>query len=144
WRSSEVVRWPLRSSIVAVWSTTTGVALLALSGCLNFAPHYQRPRAPVSEDYPADAPRVAGAVLDSTVDWHQVFTNSDLVRVIEQALQSSRDLKTAALHVEEARALRGIQRAELFPDIAVAGSYSRSRTPADLSPVQVADTWLTQ
>jgi outer membrane protein, multidrug efflux system len=120
---------------VAAWSTTAGAAVLALSGCLNLAPRYYRPPAPISREYPADAPSVSGAALDSTADWHQVFTNPDLVRVIEQALQSSRDLKTAVLRVEEARALRGIQRADLFPDIAVAGSYTRTRTPADLSLV---------
>jgi multidrug efflux system outer membrane protein len=107
--------------------------VLALAACINLAPHYHRPQPPVSNEYPADAPSSSGEVLDTAVDWHQVFTNADLLRVIDLALQNSRDLRSSVLRVEEARAQRGIQRADRFPNVAVAGNYTRTRTPADLS-----------
>jgi multidrug efflux system outer membrane protein len=98
------------------------------------APPYKRPAAPVAGTYPADAPPSTGQVVDPSVDWRSVFVNADLQRLIEQALANSRDLRSATLRVEEARALGGIQRADFFPDIAAVASQSRTRTPASLSP----------
>jgi multidrug efflux system outer membrane protein len=48
------------------------------------------------------------------------------------ALQNNRDLRLAALNVERARALYGIQRAELFPVVNVAGSGGKEGRSADL------------
>ena len=98
------------------------------------APPYKRPAPPVAAAYPADAPPSAGEVVNRSVDWRSVFVNADLQRLIEQALANSRDLRSAALRVEEARALGGIQRADFFPDIAAVASQSRTRTPSSLSP----------
>jgi multidrug efflux system outer membrane protein len=103
------------------------------------APPYKRPAPPVAGAYPADAPPSAGEVVNPSVDWRSVFVNADLQQLIEQALANSRDLRSAALRVEEARALSGIQRADFFPDIAVVASQSRTRTPANLSPTGEAN-----
>jgi multidrug efflux system outer membrane protein len=48
-------------------------------------------------------------------------------------LNNNRDLRLAALNVQRARALYGIQRAELLPAVNAAGSGSIQRVPADLS-----------
>ena len=53
--------------------------------------------------------------------------------VVTQALANNRDLRAAALRVEEARALYGIQRADLFPAVGAQAGLDRSRTPADLN-----------
>jgi multidrug efflux system outer membrane protein len=103
------------------------------------APPYKRPAAPVAGAYPADAPPTAGEVVNASVDWRSVFVNADLQQLIEQALANSRDLRSAVLRVEEARALSGIQRADFFPDVAVVASQSRTRTPANLSPTGEAN-----
>ncbi len=49
------------------------------------------------------------------------------------ALENNRDLRIAALNVERARAVYGIQRAELFPTLNAVGSMTRKRVPADIS-----------
>jgi multidrug efflux system outer membrane protein len=67
------------------------------------------------------------------VAWRELFTDERLQKVIEIALSNNRDLRLATLNVEKARGLYGIQRAELFPAIAAAGSGSKERVPADLS-----------
>jgi multidrug efflux system outer membrane protein len=77
--------------------------------------------------------------VNPSVDWRSVFVDADLQRLIEQALANSRDLRSAVLRVEEARALSGIQRADFFPDIAVVASQSRTRTPPNLSPTGEAN-----
>ena len=65
--------------------------------------------------------------------WREFFTDNKLQKLIETALANNRDLRIAALNVQRARALYGIQRGELFPAIDVTGSGSRERLPADLS-----------
>jgi multidrug efflux system outer membrane protein len=65
--------------------------------------------------------------------WQEFFTDERLQRIIATALSNNRDLRLAALNVERARALYGIQRAELFPTVNAVGSGSKQRVPADLS-----------
>jgi multidrug efflux system outer membrane protein len=103
------------------------------------APPYKRPAPPVAGAYPADAPPTAGETVNPSVAWRSVFVDADLQQLIEQALANSRDLRSAVLRVEEARALSGIQRADFFPDVAVVASQSRTRTPANLSPTGEAN-----
>jgi multidrug efflux system outer membrane protein len=63
----------------------------------------------------------------------EFFADEQLQKIIETALNNNRDLRLAALNVERARALYGIQRAELFPAVNAVGSGSKQRVPADLS-----------
>jgi multidrug efflux system outer membrane protein len=98
------------------------------------APRYQPPPLPVADEYPADAAGVPGDAVDAeTLGWREVFVDPGLQALIEQALQNNRDLRASVLRVEEARAIHGIQRADLFPDISMGVTGSRRRTPADLS-----------
>jgi multidrug efflux system outer membrane protein len=96
------------------------------------ASRYQQPAAPIPDEYPADAPPTSGPPSE-TLDWRSVFVDAELQRIIERALENSRDLRAAVLRVQEARALRGIQRADRFPNVAVNAAGDRARTPADLS-----------
>ncbi|HEX8042698.1 TolC family protein, partial [Candidatus Deferrimicrobium sp.] len=97
-----------------------------LTGC-TLAPKYTRPEAPVPASWPSgpaydnarvstDAPAAAG------LKWREFFTDDRLRKVIETALKNNRDLRTAALNVERARAVYGIARAGLLPTINATGS----------------------
>jgi multidrug efflux system outer membrane protein len=112
-------------------------ALLGLSGC-TLAPEYRRPKAPIPADWPSGAAyqdtRPATNPPDAApLERQEFFSDERLQQVIEIALQNNRDLRLAALNVERARALYGIQRAELLPVVNAAGSGSKQRVPADLS-----------
>jgi multidrug efflux system outer membrane protein len=72
--------------------------------------------------------------------WREFFTDERLQKVIETALNNNRDLRLAVLNVEKARALYGIQRAELLPSVNVVGMMSKERVPADLSTTGSAMT----
>ena len=48
-------------------------------------------------------------------------------------MKNNRDLRLAVLNVEKARAIYGVQRAELLPAVGASGSMTRQRVPADLS-----------
>jgi outer membrane protein, multidrug efflux system len=115
---------------------TFGLVIL-LTGC-TLAPRYTRPEAPVPANWPTGAAyqetaAPSGTAMAPEIPWREFFTDEGLQRVIETALNNNRDLRLAALNVERARALYGIQRAELFPVIEVGASGGKQRIPADLS-----------
>ena len=109
-----------------------GMAVL-LAGC-SMAPNYVRPELPVPADWPkgpayretAAAPAAPAA---AALAWPEFFPDPNLRRIIEIALGNNRDLRLAALNVERARGLYGIQRAELAPVIEAVGSGRKARVP---------------
>ena len=105
-------------------------ASLLLAGCASMAPPYAPPPLPVAAQYPETDPAGAHA---ADIAWQAYFADARLQATIAQALASNRDMRIAALRVEEARAAYGIQRAEQFPTIALGASGSRARVPGDLS-----------
>ena len=109
---------------------TALAATLALAGCASMAPPYAPPPLPVGAQYPETDPAGAHA---ADIAWQAYFADARLQALIAQALASNRDIRIAALRVEEARAAYGIQRAEQFPTIALGASGSRARVPGDLS-----------
>ena len=108
------------------------IVALLLAGCTSMAPPYEAPALPVSPVYTNNTAQEG--VSAATLGWRAYFTDPQLQALIQMALDNNRDLRTAVLRVEEARALYGIQRAEQFPAIGAQASMDRSRTPADLSP----------
>lgn len=121
----------------------TGLAFLA-TGC-TMVPEYKRPQAPVPPDFPSGAayrePGTApSAPVPAALSWQQFITDPKLRQVIATALADNRDLRLAALNVARARALYGIQRAELFPAVNATGTGSQQRIPADLSSSGEAHT----
>lgn len=110
---------------------------LTLGAC-TLAPKYTRPAAPVPADWPKGAAYqetkpATGAPAVSELNWQEFFPDEGLRNIIATALKNNRDLRLAALNVERARALYGIQRAELLPAVNAVGAMSRQRVPADLS-----------
>ena len=96
---------------------------LALTGC-SMAPTYERPAAPVPAAY--DTPTQSGQA-EMPQDWKDYFNDPALRAWIAAALANNRDLRVAALRIEEARALYGVQRADRLPSVDGTAGYSRSR-----------------
>jgi outer membrane protein, multidrug efflux system len=61
------------------------------------------------------------------IHWTNVFRDERLKAVIEMAVNNNRDLQVAALTVQRAQAMYGIQRAELFPTLDLTGSGTKGR-----------------
>src|SRR5690606_34145212 len=70
----------------------------------------------------------------ASVGWRQFFLDEELQQLIALALENNRNLRTAILNIEAARAQYNIQRAELAPSVGAGASGVRQRTPGDLSP----------
>lgn len=113
-----------------------GVAAVA-GGC-SLMPEYVRPQAPVPVAWPTGAaypanPAPAGVLAPEQLAWREFITDAKLRQLIETALANNRDLRLAALNVERARALYGIQRVGLQPVVNAVGSAARQSVPFDLS-----------
>ena len=109
---------------------------LMLSGC-SLAPEYVPPTAPIPAQWPQgeaykDAQAIPGTPMARDLKWREFFTDKNLQGIIETALNNNRDLRLAALTVERARALYGIQRAERFPAVNAVGAGGKQRRSADL------------
>ncbi|MEO8170953.1 MAG: efflux transporter outer membrane subunit [Oxalobacteraceae bacterium] len=109
-----------------------------LSGC-SLAPQYLRPDAPVAASYGAAADGAGTTGTTATtgrpateIGWREFFTDARLQALIAAALDDDRDLRAAALRIEEARAQYNIQSADRLPTLNGTASGARSRTPADL------------
>ena len=110
-------------------------AAVALGAC-SLIPEYQRPALPVSSSYPAGEASSALDVAGADIGWRDVFRDPRLQRLIETALLNNRDMRVAALRVEQARALYRIERAALFPQINASASHTSTRTPVQGVSVQ--------
>ncbi len=113
--------------------TLTSVLLLAgvVSGC-SMAPTYQRPDAPIATAYAStDTAGSARAAFDT--GWRDYFTDPQLQALIGAALANNRDLRSAALRIDEARAQYNISSADRLPTVNASLSGTRARVPADQS-----------
>lgn len=112
-------------------------AAALLGGCINLAPDYQRPVAPVPSRW-ADAPDVGGP-LAAQLAWRRFFLDPRLQRSVDQALHNNRDLRIALLDIEKARASYRLQNADLYPAIGLSAGQDTERTPrtvkSDSAPV---------
>lgn len=107
-----------------------------IGGC-SLAPSFTQPEAPVPEAWPsgpayAAAGNAPGAPA-AEIPWREFFTDERLQQIIEKALVNNRDLRLAALNVQRARAIYGIQRSALYPAVDATANGSKQRTPADLT-----------
>ena len=117
----------------------TAVALAALLAGCSFIPTYERPAAPVPATYGTTAAAAAAspgtnvaasadARAAADIDWKDYFSDPRLQTLIGTALANNRDLRVAALNIEQARAQFQIQRAAQFP--AVNGVANAARQPS--------------
>jgi multidrug efflux system outer membrane protein len=115
----------------------TAIAAAVLAGC-SLTPDLVRPEAPVAPAFPphaAAAPGLTPARAAVDIGWREFFTDARLQSLIAAALENNRDLRTAVLRIEEARAQYNVQSADLLPNLNGVGSGTRTRTPANVSPV---------
>jgi multidrug efflux system outer membrane protein len=104
------------------------LALGTLLGGCTMIPKYDRPPAPVSRSWPDGSTQSNGNnTAAPDMDWRDFFDDPRLQSLISLALENNRDLRIAALRVEQSRAQYRIQRAELFPGVQGDASVVRER-----------------
>jgi multidrug efflux system outer membrane protein len=109
------------------------------------APTYERPAAPVADAYAFNPSGTAAKTGFATIlpgpgqktavdtGWREYFADARLQQLIAAALENNRDLRTAVLRIEEARAQYNIQSADRLPNLNASFADTRSKTPAFLA-----------
>ena len=109
------------------WKLLPLVAAIGVAGC-SLQPDYKRPAMPVDATYSLSG--TAGNVAD--MSWQNFFTDSTLQQLIQLSLDNNRDLRVAALNVEEARNQVTVNRSALMPTVDVTGTQTSEHLPANL------------
>ena len=105
------------------------VGALMLAGCVNLAPEYERPEAPVAQAWPTgEAYEAAQLKAEQLPSWNEFFVNESLREVIRLGLENNRSLLAVAHTVEQMRAQYRVQRSELFPTVAAAAQNAVTNT----------------
>lgn len=99
---------------------------LAMAGC-TMMPNYERPAAPVSDSWHASPGSTNTTANAADTDWREFFDDPRLQQLITVALQNNRDLRIAALRVEQFRAQYRIQRAALSPGVQGEAGMTRQK-----------------
>jgi len=107
---------------------SVSVAALMLSAC-NMAPDMEKRELPVAPNY--DIQGTAGDI--NALNWQSFFSNAQLQQLIALTLENNKDIKNAALNVQQVRAMYQIEDSALYPSIDLNASGTRQRLPADLS-----------
>ncbi|MCZ4065082.1 efflux transporter outer membrane subunit [Oxalobacter aliiformigenes] len=105
-------------------------------GSCSMAPTYVRPDAPVENRFPGNTDSSTKTPA-SEIGWNEFFREPRLKALIAAAIENNRDLRLAALNIEEARALYNVQWADRLPTFQVEGETSRARSVSTSSPGMV-------
>jgi multidrug efflux system outer membrane protein len=121
----------------------TGLAIAVaasavLAGCRTMAPEYNKPALPVPDAFP-DADAGAGRAA-ADIPWREFFGDEKLKSLVAMALDHNRDLRSAVLNIERARALYRIQRSEQFPTVDAGASAAVQRVPQGVNGAPVGVT----
>ncbi|MBS0863555.1 efflux transporter outer membrane subunit [Enterobacter mori] len=92
--------------------------IFLLAGCVSLAPEYQRPAAPVPQQFSLSRNGLMPAAQNyQHSGWRNFFADPQVTRLIAEALSNNRDLRMAALKVEEARAQFNVTDADRYPQL---------------------------
>ncbi len=104
--------------------------MMVLYGC-SLKPKYERPPLPTAGTYPRD-PCVQNCANIQQLGWQDFFADQALKQLIALALENNRDLRVAIVRMDQARALYGLSRADLFPTVNAGVPGLRMRVPGDI------------
>ncbi|POT58298.1 copper transporter [Citrobacter amalonaticus] len=91
--------------------------MFVLSGC-SLTPDYQRPALPVPQQFSLSQNRlVATPTGYQDSGWQHFFVDEQVKTLIDEALRNNRDLRMAALKVQEARAQYRVTDADRYPQL---------------------------
>ncbi|GLI96583.1 efflux transporter outer membrane subunit [Sphingobium sp. BS19] len=101
--------------------------LISLTAGCSMAPKYVQPDAPVPPAWPVgDAYLRQSGEMPPVVSYRDLFTDSRLQQIIEQALLNNRDLRIAAANIASARAQYRVNRANILPQMNTSAGYTYS------------------
>jgi len=113
-------------------------SLMLLSSC-KVGPNYHAPVTkvpntwgPQTPETPAQNSSVVVINQPTVAKWWNTFSDPKLDSLIDRAVQSNLDLQLAEERIREARAERGIVKADLYPTVNASASYQRSHNSGNI------------
>ncbi len=130
-------------NIVKIKNLTQAVTLALILGGCSFAPQYQQPDVPLSEQWVGVALKEQNStgVAPSELGWRDFFTDPRLQKLISAALLYNHDLRKAALNIELAQAQYGISKADRLPTVGLSGEKTRSRGQTPLGNTAISERY---
>jgi NodT family efflux transporter outer membrane factor (OMF) lipoprotein len=120
------------------------LVILILTGCATVGPDYIPPKMPVS---PTWYTQLKGGLTAEEMDpktlatWWSTLNDPDLSGLVDRAVLGNLDLKKARARVREARARRGVAKADLFPTLDATGTATWSRGSKDTGTGKASDLY---
>jgi NodT family efflux transporter outer membrane factor (OMF) lipoprotein len=136
---------PHRTTYIQSASSLFVVLLITIiSGCVSVGPDYVRPDITVYNNWNTQHKSDQNnKELDAQTlaAWWRVLGDPKLSGLIERAAKDNLDLKKAQARVREARARRGVAKADFFPTLNATGSASQSRSSEDTGSGTISDLY---
>jgi len=104
---------------------------LVLAGCAAVGPNYTRVEPKAPEKWNAELQsglRPVKLNYETIAHWWTTLNDPELSRLVERAVKDNLTLKDAQSRLREARALRGISKAGLFPTLDAGASVTKRRS----------------
>ncbi len=123
-------RWAEIGKVLTGPMAKAFVILLMLNGCMKVGPDYTKvePNLP-----PKWHTELAGGLTpaemqaETLAHWWTTLDEPELTALMERTVRGNLDIQIALARIREARALRGISRADLFPTLDASASAVKSR-----------------
>ncbi len=113
--------------------TALFIALFMVSGCVKMGPDFKTPDTGIQiPDAYENAPQDKTGPF-SEDRWWRVFNNTEIDRMVEEALTNNLDIKKAAAVILEARSRFVQTRADRFPFLGFQGQAQRQRQTVEVS-----------
>jgi NodT family efflux transporter outer membrane factor (OMF) lipoprotein len=110
--------------------------LFILAGCKTVGPDFEKPEAPVADNWLEAQDERVDTSSATYQDWWEVFNDPALSSLIDTAYQQNLSLQVAGLRVMEARAQLGIATGLKYPQSqSVGGGYAYSRSSINAPPL---------
>ncbi len=114
------------------------LALILLQGCFGIGPRvgpdYSPPELKMQDSWHQEITKGLEEGEANLQTWWTVLNDPVLNRLIEKADKGNLQLKEAFARIKEARAIRGIEAGERFPDLNSTGDARRMRSPHTFLP----------
>src|SRR5580692_8531082 len=106
-----------------------GMAVAAFAGAAGcrVGPDYQRPAAPASAAWSLPPANGLTATAAASPAWWTSFNDAELDSLVDRAVRSNPDLSASEARLRQARALRQMSAADLWPTLDTSGSFARAR-----------------
>jgi multidrug efflux system outer membrane protein len=116
----------------------SALALILLQGCFGIGPKlgpdYSTPKLQMQDSWHQEITKGLEDGEANLQTWWTVLNDPVLNRLIERADQGNLQLKETFARIKEARANRGIEAGERFPDLNATGDARRMRSPHTFRP----------